>query len=379
MKLTLIFLALFVLAAGAFPAQAAPGQLEPVCLPEAYSEPPENCLLAGPAAALSELAALGITYPRRALPARQIDPDIGIVPYYYVRAAAGPVRIFASLEDAIEGKNPKRIIEAGFNYLTFIDSREVDGKRYYLIAPGEWVRRDQVSPWSVISRFAGLEFSATPANAFGWFLWPLESQHTPGINNAVTTGRWYSKQQVFQLYERLELDGLVWYRIGPEEWIESRGTAVVFPNPTPPEGVSGGRWIDIDLDQQVVAVYDNYRLVYATMTSTGVPGWWTRPGLFQIFEKVETTYMTGAFEADRSDFYYLEDVPYTMYFDEARAFHGAYWHDYFGIEQSHGCVNLSNADAFWLYQWADIGDWVYVHDRSGLTPTDPSLYGSGGA
>jgi hypothetical protein len=35
--------------------------------------------------------------------------------------------------------------------------------------------------------------------------------------------------------------------------------------------------------------------------------------------------MQGAFEADRSDFYYLEDVPWTMYYDQARAIHTAYW------------------------------------------------------
>jgi lipoprotein-anchoring transpeptidase ErfK/SrfK len=120
-------------------------------------------------------------------------------------------------------------------------------------------------------------------------------------------------------------------------------------------------------------------MVYATLTSTGVPGFWTRPGLFQIFEKTETTPMSGAFEADASDYYYLEDVPWTMYFDEARALHGAYWHTKFGYEQSHGCVNLSAGDSRWLFDWAQMGDWVYVWDASGETPEDPSLYGSGGA
>ena len=44
----------------------------------------------------------------------------------------------------------------------------------------------------------------------------------------------------------------------------------------------------------------------------------------------------------QDDFYYLEDVPWTMYFDEARALHGAYWHNGFGYPHSHGCVNLSD-------------------------------------
>ena len=77
------------------------------------------------------------------------------------------------------------------------------------------------------------------------------------------------------------------------------------------------------------------------------------------------------------DFYYLEDVPWTMYYDEARALHGAYWHNFFGYPQSHGCVNLSDGDAHWLYNWASVGDFVYVFDPSGKTPTDSSLFGTG--
>jgi lipoprotein-anchoring transpeptidase ErfK/SrfK len=33
------------------------------------------------------------------------------------------------------------------------------------------------------------------------------------------------------------------------------------------------------------------------------------------------------------------------------AFHGTYWHDNFGRMMSHGCVNLRNADALWIYRW----------------------------
>ncbi len=87
--------------------------------------------------------------------------------------------------------------------------------------------------------------------------------------------------------------------------------------------------------------------------------------------------MQGSFETDRSDFYYLQDVPWTMYFDEARALHATYWHTLFGYTQSHGCVNLSPGDARWLYEWAEIGDYVYVHDPSGQTPTDGDYYGPG--
>jgi hypothetical protein len=84
--------------------------------------------------------------------------------------------------------------------------------------------------------------------------------------------------------------------------------------------------------------------------------------------------MRGGVEKDGSDRYYLEDIPWAMFFDQGRAFHGEYWHDHLGYRSSHGCANLSFSDARWLYEWARLGDWVYVWDPSGQTPVDPRLY-----
>jgi hypothetical protein len=39
----------------------------------------------------------------------------------------------------------------------------------------------------------------------------------------------------------------------------------------------------------------------------------------------------------------------------------------------------SAGDSHWIFNWAKEGDWVYVHDPSGATPTDPAKYGQGGA
>jgi lipoprotein-anchoring transpeptidase ErfK/SrfK len=167
--------------------------------------------------------------------------------------------------------------------------------------------------------------------------------------------------------------------IGPEEWVHHTAIGRVIPNKTPPEGASAERWIEINLYEQTLAVYENRELVFATLIASGLDPFWTRPGLFQIYSKLPTTPMRGSFEADRSDAYYLEDVPWTMYFDKARALHGAYWRSNLGFPQSHGCVNLSVGDSRWLFDWAQEGDWVYVWDPSGETPTDPAFYGEGGA
>jgi hypothetical protein len=46
-------------------------------------------------------------------------------------------------------------------------------------------------------------------------------------------------------------------------------------------------------------------------------------------------------------------VPYVQYFEGSYALHGAFWHDNFGRQQSHGCVNLAPLDAKRLFFWAD--------------------------
>ncbi len=50
--------------------------------------------------------------------------------------------------------------------------------------------------------------------------------------------------------------------------------------------------------------------------------------------------------------YYLPNVEWVQYFYEEYAFHGTYWHNKFGQPMSHGCVNMTNEDARWLFDWA---------------------------
>ena len=47
--------------------------------------------------------------------------------------------------------------------------------------------------------------------------------------------------------------------------------------------------------------------------------------------------------------YSIEDVPYVQFFHKAFALHGAFWHGNYGVQMSHGCVNLAPLDAKWLF------------------------------
>jgi hypothetical protein len=378
MKNTLYAVLIIAFLLAAFPqsAQAAPGS--PLCLPGPQFQQANNCQPLGPSDYLSRMASLGLTFPLRQLPSSQPDSNLAFLPYFYARVTAEEGRVYSSLEDAVVGKPVASYIEGGFDFVSYIDVREVDGKKFYLISPGQWMRGNDLSAGVAYSQFMGLEFSYTPSREFGWILQPVQGRLQAGLA-AEISNNWFARWDVIQVFDKKEVDGLTWYMVAPDLWVESREAALVVPATQAPEGVENGRWIEINLEQQTMSVYDDNHLVYATLTATGLPGVWTRPGLFQIYQKDETTPMTGSFTVDRSDYYYLEDVPWAMYFDEARAFHGAYWHNNFGYESSKGCANLSSGDSRWLFDWASLGDWVYVWDPSGNTPTDPSLYGSGGA
>lgn len=115
-----------------------------------------------------------------------------------------------------------------------------------------------------------------------------------------------------------------------------------------------GRWIDVNLSEQRVYVYEGDVQVNSFLVSTGLPETPTVTGEYRIYVKVPIQDMSGPG-------YYLPDVPWVMYFYDEYGFHGTYWHNNFGTPMSRGCVNLTVADAAWLYDWASVGTRVSVH------------------
>jgi len=368
-------------------ARAAEGlQTAVLCLPDIYMMDAVDCLPAGPSSYLTEMAGHGITFPLPPLASTRPDPSYTWVDYRYglVRNTNAPV--YASVEDALNGvkKNAVRSIDSPFSYISYTEEVVVDGKRFYMIEPGAWMTANDVSRIGAVPLFQGLTFQSTPPTSLGWVLTYLsasavESKRTPGYEIQDYTGHLYNHLEVVPVYSVEKIGDVEWFLVGPDEWLPKNVVARVVPNTTPPAGIPGDRWIEINLHEQTISVYDNRQLVFATLMASGLEPLWTRPGLFQIYQKLDSTPMRGSFAADGSDAYYLEDVPWTMYFDEARAIHGAYWRANLGFAQSHGCVNMTVGDSAWIYEWAEVGDWVYVWDPSGKTPTDPSLYTAGGA
>lgn len=374
---TMLLIAAILL--GLFPpvpaaAQGSPPYEEPesgavVCAPGVYFSAPDDCLPLGPSTYLTEMAKLGLTFPPRALPAYRPDPALTQLPYYYFKLEEDIVPILSGPA----GNDTGQYFQPGFVYVSYVDRVESNGV-YYMLQNGGWIpgKGSRIGDYP---RFQGLQFKSTPHNPFAWPLpirgWSIPVYRAPGYNAPLTGKTLTPQADMVQVYATQNAEGVDWNMIGPDEWVEASQLATVTPNTIPPEGVTTGRWIDVDLAEQTLAVYDNYQLVFATVVATGLEPFWTRPGLFQIYQKKESETMRNN---DPTDYYYLDNVPWTMYFDKARALHGAYWRTQFGFPQSHGCVNLSVGDSHWLFNWAHEGDYVYVHDPSGLTPTDPALY-----
>lgn len=136
------------------------------------------------------------------------------------------------------------------------------------------------------------------------------------------------------------------------------GTAPAPRTYSQPSTGGGSRWIDINLSTQRLTAYEGNRAVFSTAVSTGIRRYPTVTGKFRIYHRTASQTMDGR----RLGFnYVLPNVPYVMYFYKDYAIHGTYWHSNFGTPMSHGCVNMSTADARWLYNWSSYGTPVNVH------------------
>ena len=163
-------------------------------------------------------------------------------------------------------------------------------------------------------------------------------------------------------------DGKTWYRIfgtngaeymAPAEHLRPIPAAEMAPvaMDVPPEL----KRIEVNTTTQQLTAYQDKDVVLQTSVSTGLPirpdpngiPWETPIGTFYIFEKRPSTHMGDGRLTGDPEAYELPGVPWTMYFTtDGVAFHGAYWHNNFGMQMSHGCINMRPPEARWLFRWA---------------------------
>lgn len=121
--------------------------------------------------------------------------------------------------------------------------------------------------------------------------------------------------------------------------------------------------IEISIVDQAMRAYEDDKLVLDTKVSTGLlhkplPG--IRPlatpkGEFRVGSKMPCKHMGGGFLTDDPEEYVLPGVPWTSFFEleTGVAIHGTYWHSNWGLPMSHGCINMTNDTAKFIYRWSD--------------------------
>jgi len=156
-------------------------------------------------------------------------------------------------------------------------------------------------------------------------------------------------------------DGQAWYVLQDEAdkniffyvpTVQIRPIAPEEIAPLSPELPLEKKRIDINLSTQTLTCYQDDQLVRTADISSGLPGLYPTPaGQFNVEDKLPSRRMSAA-TSRLADDIVLAGVPWCSFFtDEGHAFHGTYWHDNFGYPMSHGCVNMRNEDARWLFRW----------------------------
>lgn len=186
---------------------------------------------------------------------------------------------------------------------------------------------------------------------------------------------------VLKVGGKVERDDIVWYKVVfdevllyPERLTDEWYIASDYVRILYDEGVktiwedeyatTSNKRIEVSRSEQRLIAYEGEEVFMDIPISTGLELTPTPRGTFTIFKKTPSRYMQGPLPnlADRQ-VYDLPGVPWNLYFTHGGAvIHGAYWHNSFGSQYSHGCVNLLPAKARILYNWAELGTKVIVKD-----------------
>lgn len=152
--------------------------------------------------------------------------------------------------------------------------------------------------------------------------------------------------------------------IYPGQVLSIPSVNALSPSVTPSMSVSVGKSIVVDVSEQRAYIDEDGIVQHVFVVSTGLPGHDTRRGSFQIQNKIPMAYAAT----------WDLQMPYWLGFYWAgslqNGFHAlpilsngaSLWETLLGSPASYGCVILSENDARWLYEWANIGTSVVVQD-----------------
>jgi hypothetical protein len=139
-----------------------------------------------------------------------------------------------------------------------------------------------------------------------------------------------------------------------------------------------GKTLVISLAEQTMRVYDQQKLVDAFFVTTGRPDRPTPPGVWWVEGKASPTVFRSGVPRGSPDWYPDTPIHYALqYHSNGYFIHDSWWRndygpgtnyphvdssgDTFSSQGSHGCVNVSLANAAWLYDYAVFNTSVIIY------------------
>lgn len=275
----------------------------------------------------------------------------------------GPVTSTTEVSPTEKGPEPKMLEDrplVGSVTVRQWDEITVGGKAYWKVSQKD---NEYVLASAIKTHKPSLYTGARLGDDTGWtvpiaFVWPkvagYQSTYTMNKANGGGMNRQVRAKMPVAILETVSdpAGKPLAYKIGEAEWIRAHDVRVFTPVAPPKLLGKAERWIDVDLDSQILVAYEGDLPVYATLMSSGTKETPTDTGEYRMWLKESEADMKNLKSEDP---YSVATVPWTQFFspENGLALHTAYWHDAFGTRKSHGCVNLSPKDARWLYFWSD--------------------------
>lgn len=251
-----------------------------------------------------------------------------------------------------EETEPDAELEPGFA-VAVLHVANKNGDPFGFTNKGLWIPMRDLGPTRALS-FQGAELADGKLDVAWVFESHADVYDKPGGQKRREEA--HPQWERLAVLETVEKPGHRWFRVASDQrWVSDRDVRAPTRS-DPPVGLRPGeRWIDVDIQNQVLTAYEGDRPVFATLVSTGkgkgksIQA--TPAGVHRIWVKLRSSDMDNLEDEDASRYYAIQDVPWVMFFQKGYGLHGTFWHRSFGKVRSHGCVNLTPLDAQRLFRW----------------------------
>lgn len=254
--------------------------------------------------------------------------------------------------------------------LSYTKVFQAEGRTWLLSVDQTLVPADRMRPFRP-STFRGTALGADVKLPLAWMRKADKPKHKKSQTGTLEDAgsSWPVRSWVALTGQKLESGGKKYLETtesdgaGGHHYIAEADATVAEAKEKMPFGVAEGRkWIHVSISKGTLVAYDGLTPIYATLISPGKGGLpvkgkssleaaTTPLGTYNITFKDRAATMSPETGENRS--FWIQDVPWTQYFDAPFAIHAAFWHERFGEPTSAGCVNASPVDAEWLFGWSD--------------------------